>query len=167
VIMELLAHKNYRVRKEVMRGLWGARLTMAIQDRYVELYREAEAKGQRTHDIVYFGLSTVANKTEPVVRALVDVLGDNDPNNWSRALWGLGHGVAGKGRGIAADGLLALFEARDDVHLQGRCLRLLGMYGEERHLEPLEKALENEDMMADSVRSAVKSAIASIRGREK
>ncbi len=163
VVLKLLDTKNRRVIKEVLRGLWGAKTTPAIQKRMVELLETAGSWDNR-HSVIYFGLSTCNNKSEPVIRALIDVLGESNPNDWERALWGLGWGVPTEHQGLVADGFLAMFEARSSPHIQTRCLDGIGNYGGKTHLKALEK-LEGIDQLPDSVKSSLERAKNSIRAR--
>jgi hypothetical protein len=82
------------VRREVLRGLWGARVTDRLADRIVELADDPESHG----DAIYFGLSTFKPKNAAVVDKLIETLNDPDWNNWDRALWGLGYGVRRRSR---------------------------------------------------------------------
>jgi len=163
VVLKLLDTKNRRVIKEVLRGLWGALTTPAIQNRMVELLETAGSWDDR-HSVIYFGLSTCNNKSEPVIRALIDVLGDSNPNDWERALWGLGWGVPAEHQGLVADGFLAMFEARSTPHIQTRCLDGIGKYGGKTHLETLSK-LEGIDRLPDAVKSSLERAKSAIRAR--
>lgn len=160
-VARLLDAQDPSLVREALRGLWGATVSAGVEDRLLAL---AKAPATR-HDAIYFGLSTLEGKSARVVDALVDALGDPDVVNVAgRALWGLGHGVPPEHRARAADGLLLLLRARDDVPTQSEALRVLGQYGNETHAKALDALASDAQVVAD-VRLAAANAAGRIRDR--
>lgn len=140
VLVGLLEERDPGLMRETLRGLWGATLSREVQERLVALEVEAIARGDRPlrHDVVYFALSTLPNKTRPVVDRLLEATTDTDSNVAGRALWGLGHGVV-----LAADGeriaeaMVRLHNARVDPQVREACRDLVGHHGTQEQLDAL------------------------------
>jgi parallel beta-helix repeat protein len=91
--------------REVMRGLWGARVEAAVEARLLEIsYTRSE------QDCIYFALSTLQDKSPAVIARLFEAARNPDYELFSRALWGLGHGIPEGGRSDVADGAAALLQ---------------------------------------------------------
>lgn len=135
IVLELLASRDRNTRRETLRGLWGAKVTPQLAARLVEL---ADDAGTR-HDAIYFGLSTLKDKNEAVVDALIEVLADPDWNNWQRALWGLGHGVPQEHQAKVAKALVEMHNTRADARVRQDCARLVRQYGGEAMAAKLDK----------------------------
>ena len=131
-----------------------------LEARLIELSSQRETR----HDAIYFGLSTLQEKSEAVVDALVDALSDPDSNNSGRALWGLGHGVSAAGRPKAADAFLALFESRGSARTRNECLRSLRTYGSEKHAAALER-FAREPGVDEDLKRQITAAVRRIRSR--
>jgi len=127
IILELLGSPDRNTRREALRGLWGAEVTPKLASRIIELTDNAETR----HDAIYFGLSTLKNKNEAVIDALLAALSDPDWNNWGRALWGLGHGVPEKHQRKVAAALVEMHNSRADARVRQDCARLVRQYGGE------------------------------------
>jgi HEAT repeat protein len=95
----------------------------------LELARAADRETR--HAAIYFGLSTFADKSEAVVDALIATLADPDPNDWERALWGLGHGVPEALQRKVAAALVELHNGRSDPRTRERCARTVRQYAPE------------------------------------
>jgi outer membrane protein assembly factor BamB len=160
-VERLLDSRDERLVRETLRGLWGAKVAPGVEERLLVL---AKAPATR-HDAIYFGLSTLAEKSERVIDALIDALGDPDSVNIAgRALWGLGQGVPPEGHSRAADGLVLLLQARDDARVEADAIRMLSKYGGETHATFLDGIGANS--LADAAtRAAATDAAAAIRTR--
>jgi len=123
--------------RSALTGLWGATASDEVQSRMLELERDATTR----HDAIYFGLSTLQNKSRAVVERLVEALADPDHNNSGRALWGLGQGVSDGESKLVADAALALFEGRGAQSSRTDALRLLARHGGPVHAAGLRELL--------------------------
>lgn len=132
-VLGLLAADDLDFRREVLRGIWGASLSPALEARVIEL-SQSEHRQDR-HDTVYFALSTQENKSAATVGRLIEVLGDKDVVNIaSRAAWGLQQGVPEELTPIVLEAALNLVEGSESPQLQVMGIELLGKYatGRER-----------------------------------
>lgn len=125
IVLELLASPDARTRREALRGLWGAQVSEDVAARIIELVDDPESH----HDAIYFGLSTLKDKDEAVIDALVATLSDPDWNNWQRALWGLGHGVPEQHQLKVARVLVELHNARTDPRVRNEAAKIVRKYG--------------------------------------
>jgi len=133
IILELLSSSDQAVRREGLRGLWGATVSDDLANAIVEL---ADNRASR-HDAIYFGLSTLKPKSEAVVNKLIETLEDSDWNDWSRALWGLGYGVPEEFQPQVAVALADMYVARSDARTRKKCRKLIRQYAGEEALAKL------------------------------
>ncbi len=160
-VLRLFENEEVHTLREVLRGLWGARVSPAIEARLLAL---SEPKSPSRHDAIYFGLSTLQDKSRAVVDRLVAVLADPDPNDWSRALWGLGHGVPAEHGHVVVAAMHALFEARTDAGTQADALLLVGQYGGADDAAWLH-AIAADERRPEHVRTAARRALAQLERR--
>lgn len=146
--------------REALRGIWGAKVSPEVEAKVLALSKDPTTK----HDAIYFGLSTFREKSKAVIERLVDVLGDADPNDWQRALWGLGHGIPKENERLVADAMMMLIKARSDDYTRTEALRSLARYGDTSHLADLQAVADNP-MASEAVRAAAKRAIEAIERR--
>ena len=106
ITLELLSSPDPAVRREALRGLWGADVSDDLAAAIVELADNEKSH----HDAIYFGLSTLRVKNEAVIDKLIETLADSDWNNWDRALWGLGYGVPEELQPKVAQALAEMYE---------------------------------------------------------
>lgn len=132
-------------------GLWGTHVSPAIEKRLLDLSNGPDHAN--AHDALYFGLSTLRDKSEAVIDRLVTALSDPDANNSGRALWGLGQGVPTALQPKVADALLQLIQARSAAHTRHEALRQLRQYGVERHAAALEALAAGSAVDAELRRS--------------
>lgn len=126
VVLEVLNAPRRETRREGLRGLWGAKVGPALAARLIELADEPATHG----DAIYFGLSTLNDKSEPVVEKLIATLSDPDwVNNGQRALWGLGHGVPEALQPKVAAALVEMHNSRVDPRVRDACAKLVRRYG--------------------------------------
>lgn len=159
-ILRLLSQENSRARKEAMRGIWGAKVTQAIQTRLLEI---AQSPAER-HDAVYFGLSTLNNKSREVVTYLIDALADPNPNVSHRARWGLGYGIPEEDHTFFADALAEKLDLLADRETQLQMIRLIERHGNADQVDRLQTVADNE-LASESVRQAAEHAIQRLAGR--
>jgi hypothetical protein len=136
-VLKLISSDERLDVRQSFSGLWGTRVSPAIEKRLLDVANAPD--WDNAHDALYFGLSTLRDKSEAVVDRLIDALADPDANNSGRALWGLGQGVPEALQPKVADAMVQLFEARSDPQTRTGSLRLLRQYGVERHAIALEK----------------------------
>ena len=155
VVLGLFDSEDPDQLREVMRGLWGAKTSAAIQQRMLELSR-----GPIGYDAIYYGLSTCQNKTRGVVERLVEAAAGvgADANSFDRALWGLQQGILEDDRAFLCDKLRELFEARSSLHLHLEILQCFSMYGSAADVEWLE-SLEDDERRPEAVRQAAAEAL--------
>jgi hypothetical protein len=135
IVLELLDSPHADVRREALRGLWGAQVTDELAARIVELADDPESH----HDAIYFALSTFKPKNEMVVGKLIETLTDPDWNNWDRALWGLGYGVPTELHPRVASALADMYVARSDPRTREKCVALIRQYAGDAAVEALPK----------------------------
>jgi hypothetical protein len=123
IILELLDSPNERTQKETLRGLWGARVNDAVAAKLIEMSSDPKLR----YDTIYFGLSTLEDKSDAVLDTLIKALSDQE---W-RALWGLGFGIPEKSQRRVADALVELHNSRTDPKVRRECARLVRQYGGE------------------------------------
>jgi hypothetical protein len=142
VVLGLLDREEKLVRREVMRGMWGATLSPELEAKVIALSRSEDRS--EMHDAVYFALSTSAKKSAAAVDRLVEVLADPDVvNNAGRAAWGLRQGVAEEDHGRVATAAVNLLETRRSGPLWSQAVELLGRYGSAEHQGAVEQMLED------------------------
>lgn len=144
-----------------LNGLWGARVGPQLEDWL--LARHASADWQRSYDALYFGLSTLADKSPAVIDALMEAAEHPDHNRSGRAIWGLGHGVPEASQPRVATFFLDLFEARAGD--RDSALRNVARYADATHVVRLE-ALASNELVSEPHRDAVRRAIEAIGERE-
>lgn len=125
IVLSLLNSSDRSVRREALRGLWGAKTSDKLMDRVIELVDDQESH----HDAIYFALATGPDKNAAVVDKLIEVLSDPDWNNWDRAIWGLGYGVRESERQKVAAAMLQMYENRSDPRTREKCRKLVQQYG--------------------------------------
>ncbi len=161
-VLRLLSTGDGATVREVCRGLWGAHVSPEVEARLLAL---ADPKDpQRYHDVVYFALSTLREKSPAVVAALARAAEDPDPNVSHRAVWGLASGVSSVARKPAADLFLAVFELRSDASQREEALRALADLGDASHATRLEQ-IAKAPALDPRLRGAVEDTVRRIRAR--
>ncbi|MEZ6125688.1 MAG: thioredoxin domain-containing protein [Planctomycetaceae bacterium] len=133
IVLSLLNSADRSVRREALRGLWGAKTSDKLMDRVIELVDNEESH----HDAIYFALATGPDKNAAVVDKLIEVLSDPDWNNWDRALWGLGYGVRDSEQRKVAEAMLQMYENRNDPKTREKCRKLVQQYGSPEQIQKL------------------------------
>jgi len=134
IVMRLLNSSDKSLRREALRGLWGAKYGDTITNRVIVLVDNKESH----HDAIYYALSTSPEKTPAAIDKLIEVLSDPDWNNWGRAIWGLGYGVPEDQQTKVAAAMLQMYELRSDPKTRSKCERLVREYGDEKQVAKLE-----------------------------
>jgi hypothetical protein len=101
-LMQLLQDKEPAVVEWTIRTMWGQYASPEFDELLIRLSRDVNLH----HNVIYFCLSTMQNKSPAVCRRLVEELADPDWNNSGRAAWGLTYGVPEEARSLVEDGLL-------------------------------------------------------------
>ena len=148
--------------RKALGGLWGARVSPEIAEHVLALSRSSDP--EESHEAIYFGLSTFKNKQRTVVERLVEAALDLDPNNYDRALWGLGFGVPAEHGPLVVEGMRTFIETRSSPRLQAQALCLIGKYGTVDDAPWLQR-LEADAAQPDGVREAARNAMAEITKR--
>jgi|GEM_PF-1092222 len=161
-VLRLLDKGRGSLARNALSGLWGAEVSPEVEARLIEMATTSDR--ELRHDVIYFALSTLANKSKAVIQELFKAAEDPDPNNFTRAIWGLGHGVPRENQSMVADFLLKLFEARGSAQIRGDCLRTIGAYGNTSHVPALEALAANE-LLSDGLRTELRVTIKHVRGR--
>jgi len=158
-VLEVLASDDHRTQREAMRGIWGATVSPEVEARLLEIVRDPEMRS----DAIYFGLSTLANKSEAVVDLLIEAAVDPDPNVNQRARWGLASGIAtDEGKRKVSDFFLELLKS--DARVASDALAALSQYGTAPHLEALELLASAPETPA-SLRERIESTVLRLRRR--
>ncbi len=139
IVVRLLNSSDKSLRREALRGLWGAKYGEQITNRVIELVDNKDSH----HDAIYYALSTSPEKTPAAIDKLIEVLSDPDWNNWGRAIWGLGYGVPEDQRTKVAAAMLQMYELRSDPKTRGKCERLVRAYGDAKQIKKLDTLTGN------------------------
>ena len=159
-VLRLLHQEEPNARKEAMRGIWGATVTPEIQARLVEI---AQNPAERS-DAVYFGLSTLNNKSREVVAFLVEALQDPNGNISHRARWGLGQGIPEENGAFLAAALAEKLETLADRQTQLEMIALIERHGNADQVSRLRAFADNE-LASEVARQAAERAIQRLAGR--
>lgn len=162
VVLKLIGSDERRDVRQSLSGLWGAKVSPAIEKRLLDLANGKDP--ENAHDAIYFGLSTLRDKSAAVIDRLIAALADPDRENGWRALWGLGQGVLPADEPRVADAVLQLFEARGDAQTRENSLHLLERYGLDRHAAALDNDA-SQPGITESLATRVHAASAAIRKR--
>ncbi len=162
VVLNLLDDKDSNVARDNLHCIWGAQVSDKVQNRLIEM--AATKDREKKHNVFYFGLSTLENKSRPVIQALIKEMQTGDFELESRSRWGLSFGIPDEHKGMVADAFLALLKSRSDSEIQSDCLRNLSNYGEARHLPDIEK-FASGGTDSESMKQEAENAIAAIKRR--
>jgi parallel beta-helix repeat protein len=163
LLLELFESSDPSVLRELCRGLWGARVSSALEARLIELARTEDRS--LYHDVIYFALSTLEGKSAAVVDELFRAAQDRDHNNWGRALWGLSFGVPREHQGKVADFALKFFAARGSEGARDKAVRLIEAYAEPRHAAQVEALAQNE-LVGEPHRARLRGLAEVLRAKE-
>jgi HEAT repeat protein len=156
-VLALLSLERRETLRSVLQGLWGAKVSPEIEKRILAL-----AKTESRGDAIYFGLSTLRDKSPAVVDELIRAVDDPDWNVSWRAVWGLSHGVGAESRSRVADFLLEAFEARSDKSIREYAFEGLKQSAGRAQLEAIERLAANE-LLSEAWRVRFRELAAGIR----
>jgi hypothetical protein len=163
VVRRLLDDRDPEVAENTLNGLWGARVSRPIEEKILEWSESKDP--EKAHDAIYFGLSTLHNKSEAVVRRLIRAMEGDDFENSGRARWGLGYGVPEEHHPLLADAFLRLLENRGDPSIGEECLRALETYASAAQLQELEAYADNP-LAPEPLRQRARRIVERIRARK-
>lgn len=157
---DLLGDESTGVRRGTVRGLSHAAISPEIETRLLEM----AARPAERHDAIYFGLSTVPDKSRRVVDALFTYLTDDNHTIRGRAHWGLQRGIP--------EAQQAYVAARYADHLtkfvnpksHEEALKLIARYGDDRVLPTIEQFAENA-MVDPKVREMARKVVDYVRNK--
>jgi hypothetical protein len=159
--LQLLKSEDEEVLRAGVHALWGAKVSPAIEARLLEF-----ARAGNQHEVFYFALSTLENKSAAVIDHLFQAAQDSDWNVYWRAIWGLGHGIPEEHHPKVAGFLAQYFEARSDGKIRRNCLEMLGRYGGEAELPAIEGWAANP-LIGEELRRLSAECAEKIRGRRR
>jgi len=143
-----------------VKSIWGAEVSPEIATSLLEMSRHPDHS--RRHDVVYYGLSTLREKSPEIVARLIELLDDGSESG--RALWGLGQGVPGVSQPTVANAMQVYFDARSDRKSRERALAIVHRYGTPENLPWLE-ALRDNPNASQELRASAERAIEAILSR--
>lgn len=120
-LLHLLSDREPEVIEQTLRAMWGQYSSPELDQRLIELADQARFH----HEAIYFGLSTMREKSAAVCRRLVEELADPDWNNSGRAAWGLTYGVPAEARELVEQGLLRALPQETNAYTRKQELRAL------------------------------------------
>ena len=96
------------------------------------------------HNVIYFCLSTMRNKSLAVSRRLVEELSDPDWNNSGRAAWGLNYEVADEAKSIVEEGILKALPEELNTYTRKQEFRALRRVATEKSRPYLQSVVDSE-----------------------
>lgn len=160
-VLKLLATPNARERLGIVRSLWGAKFSPALEQRLAELAYDSDR--DVAYYSVYSALSTQQNKGQKCIDVLIERLGHPDGYNvGGRAMWGMGYGVEPDQRARVADAALKAVQLRADLRQDAlRCLKAYGRAEQVRELQ----AVANKAGVNANLKKEISQVIAEIAPR--
>ncbi|MES2505953.1 MAG: serine/threonine-protein kinase [Verrucomicrobiota bacterium] len=149
--------------RDVLGPLWGAKVSPEIEARVLEWSHADElADGTMTtaglgYNVFYQALSTQANKSEAVVKRLLELAHNPDTTNIAgRCLWGMQGTVAPAQSATVAEGVIRLLGSRNDPYLWEQGLRLLNLYAKTGQVSALKVLAGREALPAERSQALLK-----------
>ena len=139
-LMKLLQDANSKVVEKTVRSMWGQYSTPEFDELLIELSR----RPRYHHNVIYFCLSSMREKSVAVCRRLVDELDDPDWNNSGRAAWGLTYGVPEEAESLVEQGLLEALPEETNPYTRKQEFRALRGVATEKSRPHLESVVESE-----------------------
>lgn len=159
-IVSLLTDEHANVRKGTLRALWGTEVSSDVESQLLDMAKQPESR----HDAVYFGLSTLENKSKRVVDELFTHLLDKNHDTRGRAHWGLGNGVQKDLQPYVAKTYAERLTKFVNPHSHREALKLIVKYGDTTVIPELERFAAN-DMAEAGVRDLARRAALYIQKR--
>lgn len=155
--------------RDVLGPLWGAKVSPEIEARILEWSHADElADGTMTtagvgYNVFYQALSTQANKSEAVVKRLLELAHNPDTTNIAgRCLWGMQGTVAPAQNALVTEGVIRLLGSRNDAYMWEQGLRLLRSCAKAAQIPALETLAGREALPAER-REALRKIIEQAR----
>ncbi|MDJ0974194.1 MAG: hypothetical protein QNJ98_07025 [Planctomycetota bacterium] len=158
---DLLADESVTVRRGTVRGLSHARITPEIEARLIEMAQRPEER----HDAVYFGLSTVPDKSRKVVDALFTYLMDDNVSTRGRAHWGLQRGIPEDQHSYVASRYADHLTKFVSPKSHEEALKMIARYGDDRVIPKIEAFAENS-MVDPKVREMARKVVAYVQNKK-
>jgi hypothetical protein len=147
--------------RDVLRVLWGARVSPEIESLVVEWslldtdqYRQITANG-RGYNVFYFAVSVIANKSTISINRLLELARNPDTTNIAgRCFWGMQTTVADpEDQKLVAKTVTEILEERNDSYLWRQGLDLLARYATAEHLPALRYLAAREELPDERLKS--------------
>lgn len=149
--------------RDVLSPLWGAKITPEIEARLLEWSHVGEqadgALGTSSvgYNVMYQALSTLQNKSEAVLKRLLELAHSPDAMNVAgRCLWGMVGTVPREHEALVVEGVIPLLASRNHFYLWGEGLRLLGLYAKSHHVPALEALAAQKALPGDRKEALLK-----------
>jgi len=149
-LMQLLQDEERAVVEWTIRTMWGQYASPEFDELLIRLSRDP----QLHHNVIYFCLSTMQNKSPAVCRRLVEELADPDWNNSGRAAWGLTYGVPEEARSLVEDGLLKALPQETNEQTRKEEFRALRMVATDKSRGYLQSVIDSPQETDDSKQQA-------------
>lgn len=140
VLVKLLNDDIPKVRRDLVRSMWGRYSSEEFDKLLVELSYEEDLYDV----IVYHGLSPKPKKSRAVCKRLVEVLDDPDWNNSGRAAWGLTYGVIDEAYPFVENAVLKALPHETKSYTRKNLFRVLATVGTEKSKPYLEEVIESD-----------------------
>jgi hypothetical protein len=162
-VLKIIATDDRGQLRQALAGLANTKVSPAIEARLLELSNDKEDPGI-AHDAIYFGLSTMQDKSEAVVDRLIAALSEDRENAW-RALWGLGQGISPALEPKVAAAAMKLYAARSDRQTRTNAMTLIERFGTETEAEALD-AIALKPGITDDERKQLTETARKIRAKK-
>jgi predicted Ser/Thr protein kinase len=153
--------------REVLRIIWGARVSTEIESLLVEWslldadeYRQINVSS-RGYNVFYFAVSVIANKSTISIKRLLELAQNPDTTNIAgRCFWGMLDSIENpEDQKLVAKSVIEILEERNDSYLWRQGLDLLARYATTDHLPAL-RELATREALQDERRKSLEAVIA-------
>lgn len=159
IVRGLLDETDTNRSREAMRGIWGGKLSPALEEDIIALSRQPGFE----HDAIYFALSTQANKSPQTIARLLETFSAPGQDG-QRAAWGLQQGVASENAGPVADAAIQVASTRSSGQVLDYSWRLIDRYADRSQLDAL-RGLADQPGLAEDKRTHLQAVIRRIEAK--
>ncbi|MDI6783428.1 MAG: HEAT repeat domain-containing protein, partial [bacterium] len=138
-LMKLLQDSNPDVVNQSIRSMWGQYSSPEFDALLIKLSDNPLLR----HNVIYFGLSPMQEKSLAVCRRLVEALDDPDWNTSYRAAWVLTYGVSEVAKSLVEEGLLKALKEEINESTRREEFRALRYVATEKSRAYLESVVAN------------------------